>query len=239
MDWVQLPLSQFKCQDKSLAADDEIAAIGFAADAETPVDFSFSSIEFASRPLTTATVEDIALEQIYFPRGQDEIKMPVAKGVQAFFRSARDPENQRYAKSVILKGHKYIEEELAKYGFYLTPITDQFNRIRSAELTDKVNLSDLVTLVNRHRLPIEAGEFANIHGRWSHIAQFLAGLASLNKEERAGFMYYVDHLLLNIGANWKTWSLFFDSRDSSIHSNRFWRDLLAGGDCESLLTSAP
>lgn len=154
-------------------------------------------------------------------------KSEVRSVFSKFFQSMKRRENQERARAVIRQGLPTVQAELAKYGWSSTKRLDK-----------KVNVATfMIDFFAQREIPLEAGEFSEIHSIFAHHAQFLAGFYGLTEREVA----IVSEVIVRFIAerkgefhrgfapfhNWPLWGPLFDGRgNNSVHSNRFWRDFL-------------
>lgn len=253
-DWTTVPLSSFvaNLDDSSMGpidATDRITHIGFAVHSNktenTLVDESINIqiaeyLEPAFDPLhnlDNAKALNLKGRDGRLNPRQDIPLMEASiedlqRSLTKFFQSMQDPENQLYAKKIVLSGFDAIESELNRLGLSIEPYhsgTASFfnpDTEKRVEADGHVPLDYVMRLLQNGRIIYESGEFAKLHGRWSHQLQFIAGMNGLQPTEQELVRLYFVNILAPHQPLWVLWSFLMDSRGRSIHSPAYWRDLM-------------
>lgn len=245
-DWVALPITKFLALDKDnspsieqlletgthrqVANDNFLASISIVAtrardsnsDLSARIEGGFSfgtSIPKSFDPgkdLALADYEHPDLGPIkyisdykndYIPK--DELRSALSK----FFANMRKPENFQKSKEATINGERFLRNELEQYGWTL-----------GRTLSEKVTMRDLMGVIGRGQIPIEEGSFGQLHGRFAHQRQILAGMYGLDAHEVQIVNAFIRHYIVFNFGNWGIWNMLFDSRGDTIFSNRYWRE---------------
>ncbi len=255
LDWVSLDFSGFKARSSdgfeitglSVSRHSTLQYIGFSARAKfTSVSRQVSaSIDLPGKLAFEFSIPDnVDLSSIlrfemrnleYKEIGRllqayENPKSKVFEVLNSFKQSMLSPDNQEYAVRIVNQGVDSMEAHLAPY-FSILPVQSHDGNMIKPALDEKVELSAFMQFIAKGRLPYEKeGVFGNLHGIWSHQAQFLAGMRNLSERDRMIFSLFLIEIMAPRDDLWPLWSVLFDNRGMSVHSNRYWRDRIENAD---------
>ncbi len=238
IDWISFKLDEFTSQgffksNLKLNAKSEIIEIGFSAeakkiDAPNEVLLKISpNIEFDIVLTEQTKVSDFIRPRLVSSHAAvDFDKEEILKLFDRFFEEVNKIENQLVAKKTINQGFDAINAKFKLSGLTLDNFS-YLGRVKSVELTEAVSLSEIMSMLNLGRLPIEAEPFASMHGRYSHQAQFIAGLHGMTSAEGQKFIEYLKGPFAGSVKMWHLWNVLFDSRAYNKYGIRYWKDVIA------------
>jgi hypothetical protein len=232
-DWLVVHESQFKSlahENKSLhdLENYQFEALGFAVTSKNK--------KFPERfPLRVGKEIEFRLSPGHLPKPSDILRadarnfdLPEVESVFAsvdrFFEEQSKPENIEFARRTVIAGAAKIETELNRFDLSIGTRPSRNGFPLSASLSGVVHMTDVMGRVAVGLVPVETGEFAHVHGPYSHVMQVLAGLHGLSASEQADFVRFYKH----VGSSmyiWEFWNLLFDARDQSERGIAKWRDL--------------
>ncbi|MEZ4814680.1 MAG: hypothetical protein R3A80_05675 [Bdellovibrionota bacterium] len=178
-----------------------------------------------SEALLETQVEDLNLATYYFTRGAypkasvpsadlERISAVITQG----FHNLEDPALQERALEIIAAGEDAINKELNKYGFKIGRTLYEGNvpqKQWAHEMSQKEKV-DAGKDIDFYPLAVEHGDFAAIHGAYSHHALFIAFFSKMNPDD---IHFFVEELMKrqrsNDSRDWYTWVILFDGDNSN------------------------